>query len=160
MATKQAETELAKQVAREAMNDPYQAIPQMIDEYQKLGIPFTRSTQQIIADFERSGQPLETYLTNLQKTIQSKPEYQRYQAIQQGQLSDVEKMQMQSQISERADIRNFNQQMQLAQFNNDAQREQFLFQLQNDPEKRAKALEIEAKLAENKSLYDVLGVNA
>lgn len=52
----------------------------MIDEYKKLGIPFTRSTQQVIQDFENSGKDLATYLSELQGTIQSKPEYQQAQA--------------------------------------------------------------------------------
>jgi hypothetical protein len=92
LAWKQAESELAKKIAQEAMNDPYTAIPQMIEEYKKLGIPFTRSTQQIIQDFESSGKDLATYLSDLQWTIQSKPEFKRYQEIQQGQMSDAEKL--------------------------------------------------------------------
>lgn len=73
---------MAKEVARESMNDPYTAIPQMIAQYAEMGIPFTRSIQQIIADFESSGQDLATYLTGLQKIIQEKPEYQAIQAYQ------------------------------------------------------------------------------
>ncbi len=69
------EQKIAQQA--QAMNDPVMAISSMIDEYKKLGIPFTRSTQQVIADFQSSGQDLPTYLSNLQKTIQSKPEYQQ-----------------------------------------------------------------------------------
>ncbi len=76
------------------MNDPYKAIPQMIDEYKKLGIPFTRSTQQVIQDFENSGKDLATYLTDLQKLVQSKPEYQKIQELQRWQLSDAQKMQL------------------------------------------------------------------
>ena len=64
----------------------------MIDEYKKLGVPFSRSTQQIIQDFESSGKDLPTYLSELQGLIQSKPEYKRVQAIQQGQMSDAEKL--------------------------------------------------------------------
>lgn len=48
------------------MNDPTTAISTMIDEYKKLGIPFTRSTQQFIADFKTSGKDLATYLSDLQ----------------------------------------------------------------------------------------------
>lgn len=54
LANKMQENELANQIAKEAMNDPYKAIPSMIEEYKKLGIPFTRSTQQVIQDFETS----------------------------------------------------------------------------------------------------------
>lgn len=67
----------------QAMNDPVQAISTMVEEYKKLGIPFSRSTQQIIQDFEGSGQDLATYLSDLQGQIQSKPEYKRYQELQQ-----------------------------------------------------------------------------
>ncbi len=84
VAQKQTEAEIANKIAKEAMNDPYKAIPQMIDEYKKLGIPFTRSTQQVIQDFENSGKDLATYLTDLQKLVQSKPEYKRIQAQEAG----------------------------------------------------------------------------
>jgi hypothetical protein len=56
----------------------------MIDEYKKLGVPFSRSTQQIIQDFESSGKDLPTYLSELQGLIQSKPEYKSYQDKQTG----------------------------------------------------------------------------
>jgi hypothetical protein len=46
------EQEYAQQLARESMNDPYTAIPQMYAFYQEMGIPFERSVQQIIQDFE------------------------------------------------------------------------------------------------------------
>lgn len=101
----------------QAMNDPTQAIPTMIEEYKKLGIPFTRSTQQVIADFRASGQDLPTFLSGLQKTIQSKPEYQRYQAIQQGQLSDGEKMALQNKYA-----------MSLANANNQADMQKMMAQ--------------------------------
>lgn len=68
----------------QAMNDPTMAISTMIDEYKKLGIPFTRSTQQVISDFQSSGQDLPTYLSNLQATIQKKPEYKAYLDKQSG----------------------------------------------------------------------------
>lgn len=79
----QYESDFTRQQQQESLNDPYQAIPAMIEEYKKLGVPFTRSTQQVIADFQSSGQDLPTYLSDLQKLIQSKPEYKRVQAIQQ-----------------------------------------------------------------------------
>lgn len=63
----------------QAMNDPTTAISTMVEEYKKLGIPFTRSTQQIIQDFQTSGLDLPTYLSQLQGTIQSKPEYKALQ---------------------------------------------------------------------------------
>jgi hypothetical protein len=78
----QYKSDFEQQQAQEALKDPYTAIPQMIEQYQKLGIPFARSTQQIISDFENSGQDIGTFLTDLQKTIQSKPEYKAMQAYQ------------------------------------------------------------------------------
>lgn len=82
LALRQNQAEFDQKIKQQAqaMNDPVMAISSMIEEYKKLGIPFTRSTQQIIQDFESSGQDLATYLTWLQKTIQSKPEYQAMQA--------------------------------------------------------------------------------
>lgn len=73
-------------------NDPTTAITTMIDEYKKLGVPFSRSTQQVISDFQTSGKDLPTYLSDLQKTIQTKPEYQKIKELQMGQLSDAQKM--------------------------------------------------------------------
>lgn len=70
-----------QQIAQQAqaMNDPTTAISTMVEEYKKLGIPFSRSTQQIIADFQASWLDLPTYLSQLQQTIQAKPEYQAIQ---------------------------------------------------------------------------------
>lgn len=50
----QYESDFTRQQQQESLNDPYQAIPAMIEEYKKLGVPFTRSTQQVIQDFETS----------------------------------------------------------------------------------------------------------
>lgn len=140
-------------------NDPTTAITTMIDEYKKLGVPFSRSTQQIIQDFESSGKDLPTYLSELQGLIQSKPEYKRVQAIQQGQMSDAEKLQATQAFQNQSDIRNFAQQKELAKFNNDLNRQEFLFKIENDPEQKAKALTLENSLNANKSLFDVLGKN-
>ena len=92
--TKQAEFDQQIAQKAQAMNDPTTAISTMVEEYKKLGIPFSRSTQQIISDFQTSGLDLPTYLSNLQSTIQAKPEYQKIQSLQMGQLSDVQKMQL------------------------------------------------------------------
>ena len=108
----------------QAMNDPTMAISTMIEEYKALGIPFTRSTQQIIQDFESSGKDLATYLSELQGTIQSKPEYQRMQAIQMGQLSDAEKLQAQYDQQTAMQDRTFSQQLAMndVNFNQDIQK--------------------------------------
>lgn len=124
LAEKMTENDMADQIARESMNDPYKAIPAMIEEYKKLGIPFTRSTQQIIQDFESSGKDLATYLSELQGTIQSKPEYQRMQDIQMGQLSDAEKLQAQYDQQTAMQDRTFSQQLAMndVNFNQDIQK--------------------------------------
>lgn len=80
--TKQAEFDQQIAQKAQAMNDPTTAISTMVEEYKKLGIPFTRSTQQVISDFQSSGQDLPTYLSNLQATIQKKPEYKQAMARQ------------------------------------------------------------------------------
>lgn len=89
----------------------------------------------------------------------SKPEYQKIQALQQGQLSDAEKFSMQNAVEDRRDLRNFAQQKELAQFNNDLNRQEFLFNIENDPEQKAKAIALENSLNANKSLFDILGKN-
>ena len=66
---------------------------------------------------------------------------------------------MQTAVENQRDIRNFAQQKELAYLNKDLSRQQFLFELENDPEKKAKAYELEQKLNANKSLFDVLGKN-
>lgn len=91
----QMESDFAKKKAEEAMNDPQTAIQSVMEEYKKLGIPFTESIQTKVAkaeDFISKGGTLAGYLDKMQKDIQAKPEYQRYQALQQGQLSDREKL--------------------------------------------------------------------
>jgi len=84
LALNQAEFDQKIAQQAQAMNDPVHAISTMVDEYKKLGIPFTRSTQQILQDFQTSGRTLAQYLTDLQGQIQSKPEYQAYKDKQSG----------------------------------------------------------------------------
>lgn len=126
LALKQNQAEFDQKIKQQAqaMNDPVMAISSMIEEYKKLNIPFTRSTQQIIQDFQTSGLDLPTYLSQLQGTIQSKPEYQRMQAIQQGQLSDMEKLQMQYTQQTAMQDRTFSQQLAMndVNFNQDIQK--------------------------------------
>lgn len=84
LALSQNQAEFAQKIAQQAqlMNDPATAITTMVDEYKKLGVPFSRSTQQMIADFQSSGLDLPAYLSQLQGAIQGKPEYKRIQEIQ------------------------------------------------------------------------------
>ena len=155
----QMEADFAKRQAYENLNDPATAINNVMEEYKKLGIPFTTTVQSRLQEFQNSGLSLPDYLTQMTQRIQASPAYQQYQEIKKGELSDIQKIQLQAQISERADIRNFGQQIQLAQMQGDITRANYLWQIQNDPEKQAKLLEIQQKANENKSLYDMLGVN-
>ena len=91
----QMESDFAKKKASEALNDPQTAISSVMEEMKKIGIPFSESIQTKVAaadDFIANGGTLAGYLDKMQKDIQAKPEFQRYQALQQGQLSDREKL--------------------------------------------------------------------
>ncbi|WP_288985084.1 hypothetical protein, partial [uncultured Flavobacterium sp.] len=102
------------------------------------------------------GGNLADYLTQLQTTIQTKPEYIRQQEMKAQELSDTGKILLQERLSSARDIRNFEQQKEIALLNQDLERQNFLFELENDPEKRVKLLELEEKINANKSLYDML----
>ena len=92
----QYEADFNKKQAEEALKDPATAIKSVMDEYKKLGIPFTSTVQSRIAEFKASGKPLEQFLTEMGQNIQQSPAYQKYQALQQGQMSDVQKMDAQN----------------------------------------------------------------
>ena len=155
----QYKTAQAKAEAEVALKDPATAIKSVMDEYKKLGIPFTSTVQSRLAEFKASGKPLEQFLTEMGKNIQQSPAYQKYQALQQGQMSDAEKMRATQAFQTQSDIRNFAQQKELAKYNNDLNRQEFLFKIENDPEQKAKTAALEAQLSANKSLFDVLGKN-
>ncbi len=156
----QYKTAQAKKQAEFELNDPATQIKATMDEFAKLGIVAQGNTASKIAEFKKSGLSLPAYITQLRGQFMSKPEYKKIQALQQGQLSDVEKFQLQSAQSERSDIRNFQQQIEIAKMNGDISRQNYLFQMQNDPEKQKALMEIQAKLAQDKSLFDVLWKNA
>lgn len=84
-----------KKQAEQALNDPATAIQSVMDEYKKLGIPFTSTVQSRLAEFKNSGLSLPDFLTKMNKNIQASPGYQTYQRLQNGQLSDAQKMQAQ-----------------------------------------------------------------
>lgn len=153
------QADFAKKQAYENINDPATAINNVMEEYKKLGIPFTTTLQSRLQEFAQSGLSLPDYLTQMTESIQASPAYKQYAEKKAWELSDIQKIQLQAQISERADIRNFGQQIQLAQMQGDITRANYLWQIQNDPEKQAKLLELQQKANENKSLYDMLGVN-
>lgn len=155
----QYEADFNKKQAELALSDPAIAIKSVMDEYKKLGIPFTSTVQSRLAEFKASGKPLEQFLTEMWQNIQASPAYQKYQALQQGQMSDAEKMRATQAFQTQSDIRNFAQQKELAKIAKDNARTQFLFELENDPEKKAKVLEYEQKLNAGKSIFDILGKN-
>jgi hypothetical protein len=85
-------SEFEKKQAQEALNDPATAIQTAIDEYKKIGIPFTSTVQSRLAEFNASGKSLPDYLTQMRENIQQSPAYQKYQSLQNGQLSDAQKV--------------------------------------------------------------------
>jgi len=95
LASKLQEQSLADELAVQAQNDPTKAIPILIEQYAKLGVPMQRSTQAMIAEAQNviaNGWTLADYLTDLQGKIQGKPEYKRIQELQAWQMTDMEKM--------------------------------------------------------------------
>ena len=159
----QYKTAQAKKQAEFELNDPATQIKNTMEEFAKLGIVAQGSLPQKVAEAKAliaKGGTLGEYVNNLRKLYMEKPEYKKIQSLQQGQLSDVDKFNLQAAQSERSDIRNFQQQIELAKMNGDISRQNYLFQMQNDPEKQKALMEIQSKLAEDKSLFDVLGKNA
>ena len=159
----QYKTAQAKKQAEFELNNPATQIKNTMEEFAKLGIVAQGSLPQKVAEanaFIAKGGTLGEYVNNLRKLYMEKPEYKKIQSLQQGQLSDVDKFNLQAAQSERSDIRNFQQQIELAKMNGDISRQNYLFQMQNDPEKQKALMEIQSKLAEHKSLFDVLGKNA
>ena len=93
--TDQYKSEVEKRKAEELRNDPVTQVTNLVDEFKKQGIPFARSTQEMIQEAQNyiaQGWTLADYLTDLQGKIQSKPEYKRIQELQAGKLTDREKM--------------------------------------------------------------------
>lgn len=156
----QYKTAQAKKQAEFELNDPATQIQATMDEFAKLWIVAQGNTASKIAEFKKSGLSLPAYITQLRGQFMSKPEYKKIMDLKSGQLSDVEKFQLQSAQSERSDIRNFQQQIEIAKMNGDISRQNYLFQMQNDPEKQKALLEIQSLLGSNKSLFDVLWKNA
>jgi len=158
IATKQIEDEIDRKAKAAALKDPATAIQTVMDEYKKLWVPFTESLQTKLADanaYIQAGGDIGSYIDNMIAQVQAKPEYKRIQQLKSEELSDLDKLKYQ----ERSDLRNFAQQKELAYLNQDLDRQNFLFQIENDPEKRAKAMENEKKILENASLLDLLWVN-
>jgi hypothetical protein len=155
----QYKTAQEKYKAEQALNDPDTQIKATMDEFAKMGITAQGDIGSKIAEFKKSGKSLPDYISGLRTQFMSKPEYKKIQELESGKLSDIEKFKLQNAVEDRRDLRNFAQQKELAILNKDLGRQEFLWQLENDPEKKAKALELEQKLQSNKSLFDVLGKN-
>ena len=80
----QYEADFNKKQAEQALNDPATAIKSVMDEYKKLGIPFTSTVQSRLAEFKASGKPLEQFLTEMSQNIQDSPAYKQYSAKKAG----------------------------------------------------------------------------
>ena len=63
-----------------------------MQEFEKMGITSQGSLASKIAEFNSSGLSLPEYVNNLRKLYMAKPEYQKIQSLQQGQMSDVQKI--------------------------------------------------------------------
>lgn len=67
----QQEADFAKKQAQDALNDPATAIQGVMDEYKKLGIPFTSTVQSRLAEYQASGKTLPEFLSDMTKNIQA-----------------------------------------------------------------------------------------
>lgn len=156
--------EFEQQLAQKAAiaKDPVLATQDVIDQYRKLGVLAQRSDAEIVADVQaqvKAGKPLGSVLSELNRAFQSKPEYQRAQELKRGEMSDREKMAFQESSQLRQEAATFARQKEMAAFSKDLDRQNFLFQIENDPEKRAKAFELEQKIAKDSPLLALLGKN-
>ena len=91
----QYKTAQAKKQAEFELNDPATQIKATMDEFAKLGIVAQWSLPQKIAEanaFIAKGGTLGEYVNNLRSDFMAKPEYKKIQALQQGQLSDTQKV--------------------------------------------------------------------
>lgn len=159
LALSQAQFEQKVAQQTQQMSTPELAIPSVIEQYASQGIFAQKSAQQHIADAKAliaKGGTLGEYISQMQKDFQEKD---AYKAKFTGNLNDTQKLLMQQEMENKRDARNFAQQKELAILNKDLWRQEFLWKIENDPEKKAKALELEQKLNANKSLFDVLGKN-
>ena len=74
-----------------------------MDQYSKLGVPFTQSIATKVADaqaFIDAGGTIGGYVDKMIKDIQAKPEYARIKELQTGQMSDREKLNFQAKQKE------------------------------------------------------------
>jgi len=91
----QYKSDFEKQQAQEALNDPAKQIGATMDEFAKLGIVAQGSLASKVAEannFIANGGTLGQYINKLRSDYMAKPEYQKILSLQQGQLSDIQKM--------------------------------------------------------------------
>ena len=121
---------------KENLNDPATAINNVMEEYKKTwhSIFMHDSNNQ---DFKSSriGLSLPDYLTKWHRVFRRVLHTSNTKKLRKGSL-DIQKIQLQAQISERADIRKLKQQIQLAKMQGDITRANYLWQIQNDPENK------------------------
>ena len=86
----QFEQKLAQQT--QLTNDPVSAIGSVIKQFSDLGIVGDRNIAWHVAEQKRLGMTLPQYTQKMIQDFKAKPEYKRVQAIQQGQMSDAEKL--------------------------------------------------------------------
>lgn len=89
------QSDFEKQQAQEALNDPEKQIDATMDEFAKLGIVAQGSLASKVAEannFIANGGTLGQYINKLRSDYMAKPEYQKILSLQQGQLSDIQKM--------------------------------------------------------------------
>ena len=91
----QYKTAQAKKQAEFELNDPATQIKATMDEFSKLGIVAQGSLSQKVAEAKAliaKGGTLGEYINKLRSDFMAKPEYKKIQSLQQGQLSDAQKI--------------------------------------------------------------------
>lgn len=114
----QYQSDFQKKQAEQALNDPATAIQTAFDEYKKLGIPLTSTVQSHLAEFKKSGKSLPDYLTQMRENIQASPAFKKYESLQNGQMSDAQKVASSQNFDMKKMWMEQNFQMKLAQAKN------------------------------------------
>lgn len=78
LTTDQAKFEQGLKQQEAAASDPTTAIGSIMEQYAKLGVPFTESLATKVANFRESGQTIGDYTKQMIKDIQNKPEYKKF----------------------------------------------------------------------------------
>lgn len=88
----QYEADFNKKQAEAALQDPATQIKSTLDEFAKLWIVAQWDLTSELAEFKTSGKTLPEYISGLRNQFMSEPEYQKIKELQQGQLSDAQKL--------------------------------------------------------------------